>query len=77
MAISECSQLILINGCWPNVIYVEQRILHERNISQGNFTILPIEVANLPTESGLACVAHTHSPSLSARPDLASFLKTY
>ena len=25
--------------CLPNVMHVEQRILHQRNIPQGNFTI--------------------------------------
>ena len=29
-------------------MHVEQRILHQRNTPQGNFTILPTEVANLP-----------------------------
>ena len=47
IAISECFQLILINDCWPNVMHVEQRILH-----QGKCTILPTEVANLLTETG-------------------------
>ena len=33
-------------------MHVEQRILHQRNTPQGNFTILPTEVADLPTETG-------------------------
>ena len=33
-------------------MHVEQRILHQRNTPQGNFTILPTEVANLLTETG-------------------------
>ena len=51
MGISECFQLIQINACWPNVMRVEQR-MHRQNTPQGNFTILPTEVANLPTETG-------------------------
>ena len=52
IAIFECFQLILINDCCPNGMHVEQRILHQRNTPQGNFTILTTEVANLPTETG-------------------------
>ena len=39
-------------------IYVEQRILHQRNTLQANFTILATEVANLPTETGSGGVSH-------------------
>ena len=31
-------------------MHVEQRILRQRNTPQGNFTILPTELADLPTE---------------------------
>ena len=36
--------------------------MHQQNTPQGNFTILPTEVANLPTETGSGGVAppHTH-----------------
>ena len=33
-------------------MHLEQRILHQQNTPHGNFTILPTEVANLPTETG-------------------------
>jgi len=68
MATSECFQLILINACWPNVIHVEQRILHQRSTPQGNFTILPTEVANLPTETGSGGVLHPPTHPLGAGP---------
>ena len=47
---------------------VEQRMLHRQNTPQGTFTILPTEVANLPTETGSGvCRTPPHIP-LSARP---------
>ena len=39
-------------------MHVEQRILHQRLTPQGNITILPTEVANLPTEAGSGGVSH-------------------
>ena len=45
-------------------MHVEQRILHQRNTPLGNFTILPTEVANLPTKTGSGGVApSTHTLS--------------
>ena len=44
-------------------MHVEQRILHQRDTPQGNFTILPTEVANFPTETGSGgcrTPPHTH-----------------
>ena len=49
-------------------MHVEQRILHQRNTPQGNFTILPTKVANLPTETGSGGVA---PPQLPLAPGLA------
>ena len=60
-------------------MHVEQRILRQRNTSQGIFTILPTEVANLPTEQaqgGVAPPPHTHThthflvPGLLVQPNL-------
>ena len=66
MAVSESSQLILIIACQLNVMHVEQRILHQRNTPQGNFIILPTEVANLQTETSSG--VRTPTPFLSAGP---------
>ena len=33
-------------------MHVDQRILQQRHTPQGNFTILPTEVAKFPTETG-------------------------
>ena len=48
---------------------VEQRMLHRQNTPQGTFTILPTEVANLPTETGSGGVSHPPIPPLSAGPE--------
>ena len=47
-------------------MHVEQSILHQRNRSWGNFTVLPSEVAK--TETGSGGVASPHTP-LSAGPE--------
>ena len=34
-------------------MHVDQRILQQRHTPQGNVTILPTEIVDLPTETGL------------------------
>ena len=48
-------------------MHVEKRIWHQRNTSQGNFTILPTEVVNFQTETDPGGVTPPTSP-LSAGP---------
>ena len=55
-------------------MHVEQRILRQRNTPQGNFTILPTEVANLPTETGSGG-CRTPTPPLSAMPGRGQIMK--
>ena len=46
-------------------MHVEQLNLHQRNKLQGNFIILPTEVANSPTKTGSGggvAPPHTHPP---------------
>ena len=55
---------------------VEQRMLHRQNTPQRTFTILPTEVANLPTETGSGGGSHPlTSPPLSARPERVYYSK--
>ena len=42
-------------------MHVEQRILHQQKTPQGNYTTLPTDVANLPTETCTGGVAPPHT----------------
>ena len=73
MAFPWCFWLILINVCWPKVMHVDQRILQQRHTPQGNVTILPTEILDLPTEIGLGG-CHTPTSPLSAGPAFSQII---
>ena len=50
-------------------MHAKQGILHQRHTPQGDFTILPTEAANLPTETGLGGYRTPTPPPLSAEPE--------